>query len=140
VAFKCMSQDCIWHWGELPDGTRAPLEIVLLHRVSTGFRGIVQLLEWFELPNSFWIMMECPEQSQDLFHFIRARGFLPEEEARVLFHQVLEAVRHCTSCGVLHRDIKPGNILINLCMGQAKLIDFGCGTFLQDTAYTQFAG
>ncbi|XP_064285678.1 serine/threonine-protein kinase pim-1-like, partial [Passer domesticus] len=121
-------------------GTSAPLEVVLQDKVSTGFPGVIQLLEWLELPNDIVMVLERPEQSQDLHHFIRARGFLSEGVARQLFRQVLEAVRHCTSCGVLHRDIKPENILVDLATGQAKLIDFGCGTYLQETAYTHFAG
>ncbi|XP_074389999.1 serine/threonine-protein kinase pim-1-like [Zonotrichia albicollis] len=123
-----------------PDGTSSPLEIVLLAKVSTGFPGVVQLLEWLELPNNIVMVLERPERCQDLHRFIRARRFLPEEDAQALFRQVLEAVRHCTSCGVLHRDIKPGNILVDLDTGQAKLIEFGCGTYLQDTVYTHFAG
>ncbi|NWY34621.1 PIM1 kinase, partial [Pheucticus melanocephalus] len=140
VAIKRVPRKRVRHWGELPNGTRAPLEIVLLGRVSTGFPGMVQLLEWLEVPNNILMVLECPEQCQDLQHFIGARGFLPEEVARELFHQVLEAVRHCTSCGVLHRDIKPENILLDLDTRQVKLIDFGCGTYLQETAYTHFAG
>ncbi|NXU92309.1 PIM1 kinase, partial [Xiphorhynchus elegans] len=60
VAIKSVPRDCIRHWGELPDGTRAPMEIVLQDKVSTGFYGVVQLLEWFELPNSFLLVMERP--------------------------------------------------------------------------------
>ncbi|XP_051627118.1 serine/threonine-protein kinase pim-1-like isoform X1 [Manacus candei] len=140
VAIKAVSRDGIRRWGELPDGTRAPLEIVLLDKVCNGFPGVIQLLEWFELPNGFLLVMERPEPSQDLSGLLTAWGFLPEEMAWGLFRQVLQAVRHCTSCGVLHRDIKPHNILLHLATGEAKLLDFGCGTFLQDTAYTQFAG
>ncbi|XP_066062037.1 serine/threonine-protein kinase pim-1-like [Chamaea fasciata] len=140
VAIKRVPRNRVRHWGELPNDTSAPLEIVLLDRVSTGFPGVVQLLEWLELPSEIVMVLEHPERCQDLQHFIRARRFLSEEVARELFRQELEAVRHCTSCGVLHRDIKPENILVDLATRQAKLIDFGCGTYLQDTAYTQFAG
>ncbi|XP_074387584.1 serine/threonine-protein kinase pim-1-like [Zonotrichia albicollis] len=140
VAIKCVPRDLIRHWGELPDGTSAPLEIVLLAKVSRGCAGVIQLLEWLELPDIFLLVLERPERCQELSGVLAERGFLPEEEAQELFRQVLEAVQHCTSCGVLHRDIKPQNILLDLASGQLKLIDFGCGTFLQDTAYTQFAG
>ncbi|XP_072774424.1 serine/threonine-protein kinase pim-1-like, partial [Taeniopygia guttata] len=117
VAIKRVPRNRIRHWDELPDGTSAPLEIVLLDKVSTGFPGVVQLLEWLELPNNIVMVLERPERSQDLLHFIRARRFLSEEVARQLFRQVLEAVRHCTSRGVLHRDIKPENILVDLATG-----------------------
>ncbi|XP_058717385.1 serine/threonine-protein kinase pim-1-like [Poecile atricapillus] len=140
VAIKCVPRDRIRRWGELPDGTRAPLEIVLMDRVSSGCAAVIQLLEWLELPDSFLLVLERPQWCQDLSRLLAERRFLPEEEARGLFCQVLEAVQHCTSCGVLHRDIKPENILLDLATGQLKLIDFGCGTFLQDTAYTRFAG
>ncbi|NXQ06076.1 PIM1 kinase, partial [Vidua macroura] len=140
VAIKRVPRDRIRHWGELPDGTSAPMEIVLLDKVSSGCAAVIQLLEWLDLPDSVLLVLERPEQCQDLSGFLAERRFLPEEEVRGLFRQVLEAVWHCASCGVLHRDIKPQNILLDLATGQLKLIDFGCGVFFQDTAYTQFAG
>ncbi|KFO59732.1 Serine/threonine-protein kinase pim-1, partial [Corvus brachyrhynchos] len=140
VAIKRVARESVLQWYELPDGTRVPMEIVLMEKVGSGCHNIIQLLDWFELPDSFLLVMERPESSQDLLAFLLEQGFLCEEMARWLFCQVLEAVRHCTACGVLHRDIKPENLLVDPESGDLKLIDFGCGTFLQEQAFTRFAG
>ncbi|RMB97313.1 hypothetical protein DUI87_26209 [Hirundo rustica rustica] len=123
-----------------PDGTHVLMEIVLMEKVRSGCYNIIQLLDWFEQPDGFALVMERPEQSQDLLEFLLERDVLCKEMARWIFCQVLEAVQHCTACGVLHRDIKLENLLVDPESGDVKLIDFGCGTFHQEQAYTQFAG
>ncbi|XP_053800599.1 uncharacterized protein LOC128789102 isoform X1 [Vidua chalybeata] len=140
VAIKRVARESVLQWVELPDGTCVPMEIVLMEKVGSDCHNIIQLLDWFELPDSFVLVMERPEASQDLLQFLQEHEFLCEGMARWLFYQVLEAVRHCTACGVLHRDIKPENLLVAPESGDLKLIDFGCGTFLQEQAFTWFAG
>ncbi|NXV62209.1 PIM1 kinase, partial [Molothrus ater] len=122
-------------------GALVPLELALLWMVSwPGFHGVVRLLDWFDVPEGFALVMECPQRSEDPWYFLQERRFLTEPVARGLFRQVLEAVQHCSSRGVLHRDIKAENVLVNLATGEAKLINFGCGTILQDTFYTRMSG
>ena len=67
----------------------------------------------------------CP--GTDLFTDLEENEFMYDEsKASIIIRQILEAVAYCHDKGIVHRDIKPDNIMIDVDSEEAiKLIDFG---------------
>lgn len=125
------------------NGYLTPLEIVLLRKVS-HLPGVVKMIEWFCEPEGFIIVMEYFESSVDLYTLVSKDNELSEDLARHFFCQLLYTVFYMFEAGVVHRDIKSENIVVDLKTMTVKLIDFGFADHFSEEYYNKryykFAG
>ena len=138
VAIKHVSKNKVTEWTTLV-GMRVPMELKLLLAVQS-VPGVIKLLDLYERSDSFIYVLERPSECRDMFDFITEKKYLEESLARNFFRQIVETVVACHDKGVIHRDIKDENILVDLATGNLKLIDFGSGALLKEEAYTDFDG
>jgi serine/threonine-protein kinase len=74
-------------------------------------------------PRTSFIVMELVE-GRTLQALLEARGRLPLDEASRLLGQVAAALDHAHASGVVHRDVKPANVMVEP-SGHVKVMDFG---------------
>jgi len=140
VAIKRISKSATSRWGWL-SGKVVPLELTLLCQVNeTRGNGVVEILEWHETNEAFLLVMVRPHPAVDLYDYVSKHRRLRETLARHIGRQLIAALQHCKSRGVLHRDVKLENILFNPETHELTLIDFGCGDYVRSSCYKEFAG
>ncbi|XP_064420768.1 testis-specific serine/threonine-protein kinase 1-like [Latimeria chalumnae] len=85
--------------------------------------NIVKAYEIMETQGGLcFLVME--EAKSDLYELVDSKDHLPEKEAKQIFRQIVEGLKHCHEKGIAHRDLKCENVLLTS-DGTPKLSDFG---------------
>ncbi|AQZ69850.1 hypothetical protein BKM31_57870 [[Actinomadura] parvosata subsp. kistnae] len=97
--------------------------------------SVVAVYDVIEEDGRPWIVMELVSHPT-VEQVVLTSGALPVREAAELGRQVLSALRTAHAAGILHRDVKPSNILLSE-DGRAVLMDFGIATVEGDSSLTR---
>ena len=97
--------------------------------------AVVTIFDVVEADGSPWIVMELVE-ARSLDQVLTEEGPLQPHQAADLGARVLGALACAHAAGILHRDVKPSNVLLGP-DGRAVLTDFGIATLEGDSGLTQ---
>lgn len=131
VAVKCINKKSLGKSQFLLDK-----EIKILKELK--HENIVRLLDYQEIGGYVYLVMEyC--NGGDLAEYLQSKRTLSEDTIRVFLQQIAQAMRVLYSKGILHRDLKPQNILLYHAGGRRassinttiKIADFGFARHLQ---------
>ncbi|KFO19614.1 NUAK family SNF1-like kinase 2 [Fukomys damarensis] len=130
VAIKSIRKDKIKDEQDLKH-IRREIEIMS----SLNHPHIIAIHEVFENSSKIVIVMEYASRG-DLYDYISERQRLSEREARHFFRQIVSAVHYCHQNGVVHRDLKLENILLDA-SGNIKIADFGLSNLYHQGKFLQ---
>ena len=86
--------------------------------------NVVRVHRFVEAHGTAYIVMEYVE-GESLAALLESRGTLSAAEWRPWLDRLLDGLEHVHGQGYLHRDIKPGNVVVRAADGEPVLIDFG---------------
>jgi eukaryotic-like serine/threonine-protein kinase len=113
---------------DLPDSERVPFEDRFLREAKSAGRlshpNIVTIYDVGETGNMAYIAMEYLK-GQSLKEILDQHGCLPLDLAMDTAMQMADALAYAHEHGIVHRDVKPGNVIVLEDRGDIKLTDFG---------------
>src|SRR5205807_2863646 len=108
-------------------------ELILARQIT--HRDVIRIFDLGVADDLRFISMEYVE-GRDLAHILRERGKIPPKEAADIMRQVCEGLAAAHAEQVVHRDLKPHNIMIDA-QGKVSIMDFGIARSLEITDVTQ---
>ncbi|XP_050509322.1 casein kinase II subunit alpha'-like [Diabrotica virgifera virgifera] len=99
-------------------------EIKILERLKGG-TNIIKLLSVVNIPTTA-LVFEKLNRNKD-FKSVYLK--FTDEDTRYYLYEVLKALDYCHSKGIMHRDVKPHNIIIDEASHKIRLIDWGLAEF-----------
>eukprot|EP00039_Didymoeca_costata_P001966 m.56598 g.56598 ORF g.56598 m.56598 type:complete len:753 (-) comp11048_c0_seq1:7649-9907(-) len=107
-------------------------EGMLMRRIKPH-PNVVPLVEILESERVYCLAMDLASGGE-LLDYIVTHGHLKEKETRKFVRQLVSAVGHLHSCGVVHRDLKAENLLLGANL-DLMIIDFGLANFYETKEY-----
>ncbi|EDQ84930.1 uncharacterized protein MONBRDRAFT_34468 [Monosiga brevicollis MX1] len=101
--------------------------------------NIVKLYEVIDTPKYLYLVMEYASGGE-VFDYLVSHGRMKEKEARIKFRQIVSALQYCHARGIVHRDLKAENLLLDKDL-QIKIADFGFANMYEpDQKLNTFCG
>jgi serine/threonine-protein kinase len=99
-------------------------EAAILEELGGASNQIPTLYAYFQTAEQFYLVQEWID-GQTLHQKVQQRGCLSESEVVSILMSLLEVLEYVHSKGIIHRDIKPDNIMLRSSDSKPVLIDFG---------------
>ncbi|KEG11965.1 protein kinase [Trypanosoma grayi] len=111
-------------------------EVVTMQKVKSSH--VVEFISYAFKNDLIIIIMECM-MAGSLQGMLSSFNSIPSMTARLFIRDVLRGLHKLHSMGVIHRDVKPQNVLLTLA-GNCKISDFGASAFLQELVRRRMEG